>query len=82
MSRFFFHLHNGIGLIQDEYGRELPDLARVRAEAVKGIRSVVGDEVLNGRIDLRGRIEVVDEEGKVVATVTFEEAFETTRGVV
>ena len=82
MSRFFFHLHNGIGLIQDEYGRELPDLARVRAEAVKGIRSVVGDEVLNGRIDLRGRIEVVDEEGKVVATVTFEEAFATTRGVV
>jgi hypothetical protein len=82
MPRFFFHVHNGIGLIEDEYGRELPDLARVRTEAIKGIRSIVGDEVLKGRIDLRGRIDIVDELALVVMTVSFEEAFEITRGPV
>jgi hypothetical protein len=80
MPRFFFHVHNGIGLIEDEYGRELPDLARVRAEAIKGIRSIIADEVLKGRIDLRGHINIADELASAVMTVSFEEAFEVTRG--
>jgi hypothetical protein len=79
MPRFFFHVHNAIGLIEDEYGRELPDLARVRAEAIKGIRSIIADEVLNGRIDLRGHVEILDERALAIMTISFEEAFEITR---
>lgn len=79
MARFFFHVHNGVGVIDDEDGRELPDLGRVREEAIKGIRSIVSDEALKGCIDLRGRIEIADAAGMIVLTVSFEEAFEITR---
>jgi hypothetical protein len=80
MARYFFHVHNGIGLIDDEDGRELPDLGRAREEAIKGIRSIVSDEVLQGRIDLSGRIAIADETGAPLCTVKFEEAFEVRRG--
>ena len=80
MIRYFFHVHNGIGLIDDEDGRELLDLGRAREEAIKGIRSIVSDEALQGRIDLSGRITIADETGATALTVKFEEAFEVRRG--
>jgi hypothetical protein len=80
MARYFFHVHNGIGLIDDEDGRELLDLGRAREEAIKGIRSIVSDEALQGRIDLSGRITIADETGAPLLTVKFEEAFEVRRG--
>lgn len=79
-TRYFFHVHNGVGIAEDGQGQELPDLARARQEAIKGIRSIMSDEVLKGRIDLRGWIEIVDATAAVVLTVPFEEAFETRRG--
>lgn len=80
MPRYFFHVHNGIGLVEDEDGRDLGDLRRVRDEAIKGIRSILSDEVMKGRIDLRGRIEIADETDTVVLIIPFEEAFVTIRG--
>lgn len=80
MAHYFFHLHNSIGFVPDEDGRELPDLGRVREEALKGIRSVIGAEALQGRIDLRGRIDVADASGGLVLSFSFEEAVEVKRG--
>ena len=82
MPRYFFHVHNGVGFVEDEGGRELPDLSRVREEAIKGIRSIMSDEVTKGVIDLRGRIEIADPAGRIVLTMSFEEAFTITRGSV
>jgi hypothetical protein len=74
MPRYRFNIHNGIGFVEDEEGRELPDLAAARAEAVKGIRSILAEDVAEGRVDLRGRIEVLDEADAPVLTIAFGDA--------
>jgi hypothetical protein len=74
MPRYRFNIHNGIGFVEDEEGRDLPDLAAARAEAVKGIRSILTEDVDQGHIDLCGRIEVVDDSGQSVLVIPFEEA--------
>ncbi len=74
MPRYRFNIHNGIGFVEDEEGRDLPDLDAARAEAVKGIRSILTEDVDQGRMDLCGRIEVVDDSGQSVLVIPFEEA--------
>jgi hypothetical protein len=74
VPRYHFDLHDGAGLVVDEEGRELPDLAAVRREAVKGIRSVVSAEVERGTLDLTGRLVVRDGGGAEVLVMTFDEA--------
>ena len=59
MSRYHFNIHNGLGFVEDEEGRELGAPAEARIEALKGARSIIADEVLQGRLDLRGRLEVL-----------------------
>lgn len=76
MSRYHFHLQNGGGFVEDEEGRELPGVEAARAEAVKDIRSIISEEVREGVVDLRGRLEVVDGDGTPVLTVVFSEAVE------
>jgi hypothetical protein len=58
----------------DPDGREFPDLAAARVEAIKGVRSIISFEVLDGLIDLTGRIEVADSEGRVVLSIPYLEA--------
>jgi len=77
--RFHFNIHNSVGFVPDEEGRELPDLDTARAEALKGARSLIADEVLQGRLDLRGRLDVADAEENVLLTVAFADAVEILR---
>lgn len=74
MPLYYLHIYNGSGFVEDSEGQELNDLDAARAEAVEGIRSVLASEVLKGSLDLRGRIEVVDGRGAVLAIVPFSEA--------
>lgn len=74
MSRYFFHIRNGFGDAEDEEGRDLPGLDAVRDEALKGVRSLLSEEVLAGVVDLRGRLDVVDGDGRTVLTMPFAEA--------
>jgi hypothetical protein len=70
--RFFFHLHNSIGLTKDQEGRELDDITQARNEAIIGVRSVIAAEVIEeGRIDLRGKLEIADASGKILDVVQF-----------
>ena len=80
MPHFYFHIRNGNGFTPDEEGRELEDEGTARFEAERGIRSVIAEEAREGRIDLRGSIEVTDAAGTSLFAVTFEEAFEVVRG--
>lgn len=79
MPRYFFHVRNSIGNAEDEEGRDLSSLEEARREAVKGIRSIISDEVKQGLIDLRGEITVTDEDGAAVLKLRFEEAVELRR---
>ena len=74
MPHYYFNIRNGSGLVPDEEGRDLADAAQAHAEAVKGIRSVLGEEAKQGHLDLRGRIEVNDEAGAHLFHVRFREA--------
>ena len=75
MPHYYFHVHNGLGVIEDEEGRDLPDRATAHKEALKSIRSILSEDVLAGCLDLQGRIDVVEDGGsKPALTVPFDEA--------
>ena len=73
MPRYFFHLYNDV-VAEDEEGQDLPDLAAAREYALRNIRDLMTEEVMKGRLILRHRIEIADEQGKRVLTVPFSEA--------
>lgn len=70
MPRFYFHLHDDVIALDDE-GRELADVAEARAAAVAGAREIIADQVREGRLNLRHRIVVEDENCQQVLTVPF-----------
>ncbi len=74
MPRYLFNIHNGNGLTEDEEGHELVDDEAARREALKGIRSIIAEDVREGIVDLDGRIEVLDEAGNLHLTVRFTDA--------
>jgi hypothetical protein len=76
---YFFHVHNSIGFVEDEEGRELPDLETARAEGLKGVRSILAEDVSKGHLDLGGRLEVIDEQGRLVLTIAFADALDLSR---
>lgn len=81
MPCYHLNIQNGTGFVEDEEGRDLPDLDAVRAEAIEGIRSILIDDVRKGYLDLSGRIEVLDEAGALLLVVPFAEAIEVKRAV-
>ena len=74
MPRYFLHIHNGLGSARDDERQELADLEEARAKAVEGIRSLLAGEVVDGTIDFRGYIEIMDECGRCLAVVPFGDA--------
>jgi hypothetical protein len=79
IPHYYFHLRNGSGFIEDEEGRDLPDRAAARAEALRGVRSMLSEDVLSGFLDLKGRIDVVEEAGDPVLSLDFSEAVDVRR---
>lgn len=71
MPRFYFHLFNDVDAPDNE-GLELLDLAAARLHAGNQARFTAGETVkLQGRIDLRHRIDIEDHRGNVLDTVCF-----------
>ncbi|WP_336489936.1 DUF6894 family protein [Methylobacterium nigriterrae] len=56
MPRYFFDLHD-CGLIRDDHGLDLPDLAAVRSEAHRALAEIAADcagsEAIQIRTDVR-----------------------------
>ena len=73
MPRYFFHVYDDV-IAHDEEGAELPNLAAARLNALKGARDLISDQVRRGYIVLSHWIDVVDEQGEKVLTLTFGEA--------
>lgn len=76
MPRYHFHVHDSHGLVPDDEGRELANLETVRKQALKGARSIISDDVMQGYVDMKRRIEVTDEAGAPVLVIPFDEAVE------
>jgi hypothetical protein len=58
----------------DEEGKMLPDLGAAHANGVKEAREMILQSVTEGRINLSHRIDIADETGRVVESVTFGDA--------
>ena len=74
MPRYFINIRNTLAFVEDEEGRELAGVAEVHDVAVEGALSLLSAEVAEGRLDLRGCIEVTDERGAIVLMMPFRDA--------
>ena len=75
MPHYFFHIRNSEH-VDDEEGRELPDLGAAREYALEAARSLVCADIKQGWLNLDHYIDVADEAGAVLIRLTFREAFE------
>lgn len=75
MPRFFFNIYDD-SITVDDHGVELADVAAARAEAMRGARELICEQVREGRLNLRHRIEIEDEDRRPVVTLPFRAALE------
>jgi hypothetical protein len=80
MTRFYLHLHEQGKVVPDAEGLERPDLASAMRAAVDSLRDVMAADVLCGRLDLSGRIEVADRNGAILGMVAFVDVVSVTGG--
>lgn len=78
MPRFFMHICNGTGFIEDVEGVDLPDALAARQRALAAARDVMVGDIRDGTLDLSSFIEVEDEAHKLVFTLTFADAVKVT----
>jgi hypothetical protein len=71
MPLYYFHIHNGLGFTRDEEGQELADAAEAMDVALRSARSLIAAEAAEGRIDLRGRLEVTDSQDEPLFDLPF-----------
>ncbi|HEX8064843.1 MAG TPA: hypothetical protein VF535_16720 [Allosphingosinicella sp.] len=75
VPRFFFHVFDDV-VIHDDDGLELADAEAARRAALAGARSLICDQVKEGRLKLHHRIEVEDEAGVEILALRFGDAIE------
>jgi hypothetical protein len=71
MMRYFLHIHDRIGTVRDNDGREFPELVAAIDEALRRIRSLLSEGVRAGALDLDGCIEIGSEDGVPILVVPF-----------
>ena len=73
MPRFHLNLYNDTDS-PDEEGMVLPDMEAAHDAAISNIRDVMKAELARGHITLSHRIEIADEQGRILATIFFRDA--------
>lgn len=68
MPRFYFHLCTDV-IASDNEGLDLPNSATARQHAIKAVRLMACEAVMDGRFDLGHGIVVTDDRGVEVLTV-------------
>jgi len=68
-------MRDGDRLSEDTEGTELPDLETARAEAIAAAREILSDHIAEGVFVSGRQIEIHDEAGQHLDTVTFESTF-------
>jgi len=75
VPHYYFNIYND-DVTMDPEGADLADDHAARAYAVKEVRALAADTVLHGHLTAHHRIEVVDENQKLIDTVRFDEGVE------
>lgn len=73
MARFFFHYWDGSTYYEDEEGSDVGDTNEAFVEAFESAQQLLIERLLERRSVTQGRIDVVDEEGRLVLDVPFSE---------
>jgi hypothetical protein len=76
MPTFFFHIRGGAVEAEDFIGMDLPNVAAARNEAVRSARDIMMDEIQAGRLSLKRRIDVEDQDQRPIFSLPFGEAIE------
>jgi hypothetical protein len=79
MARYFLHLRDGTEQILDPDGVDIPT-QEVAATALMSARDCIAGDVHRGELDLRYRIDVHDEDGKLVHSQPFATAIAVSGG--
>lgn len=72
--RYYFHLRDGVERLLDPQGADVDDPAQLARMALKEARAVVAQEALEGEINLQQRIEIEDEGGNLIHSLSFADA--------
>ena len=77
MPRFHMNIRKGDELLEDWEGQVFPSLSEARTEAVRSARELMAARMAAGKMpDGHTKFEIVDESGKIVLVMPFEEAIE------
>lgn len=74
MPRYFMHLRDYTEELLDPEGQEFPDTAAVRDAVLVAARGLLMEDVRDGLIDLRFRIDATDDRGAIVHMLPFAQA--------
>jgi hypothetical protein len=76
MALYFFHLRDHVDELLDPEGLDLPDLEAVKKTVLRGARDTIAHDIKSdGVLDLRYRIDAENEDGEIVHTLAFKDAF-------
>lgn len=79
MPRYYMHICDGTGFVEDEEGVELLDDATARRKATEAARDVMANDLRAGELDFSSFIEVENENRQLLFTVQFTDAVKLTR---
>lgn len=68
---YFLHFTEGDEFFPDPEGIERRDLEAIQRAAIQGVNDLIADAVKTGKRDYKGRLDVENEQGEGVLTVTF-----------
>lgn len=71
MPRFYFHLYHGVQALPDPEGTECADHEVAIKQGVRTVLEMLTDDVRQGRVDLRWRMEIKDKSGRAVSAFSF-----------
>ena len=71
MPRFFLHVREAAGLVEDPDGSLAPDLSTACAEAATAAREIAAEHIRAGKPLAALRFEICDGAGHLLATVPF-----------
>lgn len=74
MSHYFFHICGRNERIEDLEGADFDTLQAAIAEARLAAREILAEDVRKGQVDDTRLLEIVDEQGRLVARMPFADA--------
>lgn len=74
MPRYFLHVCNGMGFVEDSEGVQLPSLSAARQKAIEGLRDLMAGEMKEGQLNQASFVEIADKADRLLAIVSFSDA--------